>query len=70
VAPLGSASRHAPVPAGWGMFQMNGRSGVGGASLITFPALLAAGFFGVGMSVMLLALLSLGRGDDFRAAPS
>jgi hypothetical protein len=52
------------------MFQMNGRSGVGGASLITFPALLAAGSFGVGMSVMLLALLSLGRGDDFRAAPS
>jgi uncharacterized protein len=53
---------------GW----IRARAGAGGANhgrglLLFVPVAVYGGYFGAGMSVMLLALLSVSRGDDFRA---
>jgi len=53
----------------WILSRPAGRRGAGaGPGLLWFaPVAVYGGYFGAGMSVMLLALLSLSRGEDFRA---
>lgn len=61
----------APRIRAWVEWRRRGRARArhGGATLALFvPVAVYGGYFGAGMSVMLLALLSVSRGDDFRAA--
>jgi len=52
---------------GWVVSRASTSDGTGSAALLFAPVAVYGGYFGAGMSVMLLAILSVSRPGDFRA---